>query len=60
VGKPDGKRTLGRPGRRWDDNIKIDLREIEWDGMDWIDLSQDGLVDGSGEHGNKSSGSVNL
>jgi hypothetical protein len=41
VGKPEGKRPLGRPIRRWVDNIKIDLREIEWDGMDWIDLAQD-------------------
>jgi hypothetical protein len=41
VGKPEGKRPLGRPRRRWVDNIKIDLREIGWDGTDWIDLSQD-------------------
>jgi hypothetical protein len=41
VGKPEGKRPLGRPRRRWVDNIKIDLREIGWDGMDWIDLAQD-------------------
>jgi hypothetical protein len=41
VGKPEGKRPLGRPRRRWVDNIKMDLREIEWDGMDWIDLAQD-------------------
>jgi hypothetical protein len=41
VGKPDGKRPLGRPRRRWVDNIKIDLKEIEWDIMDWIDLAQD-------------------
>jgi hypothetical protein len=34
VGKPEGKRPLGRPSRRWVDNIKIDLREIGWDGMD--------------------------
>jgi hypothetical protein len=40
VGKPDGKRTLGRPRRRWVDNIKIDISEIEWGGMDWIDLVQ--------------------
>jgi hypothetical protein len=38
VGKPEGKRPLGRPKRRWEDNIKMDLREIEWAGMDWIDL----------------------
>jgi hypothetical protein len=41
VGKPEGKRPLGRPRRRWVDNMKIDLREIGWDGMDWIDLAQD-------------------
>jgi hypothetical protein len=40
VGKPEGKRPLGRPGSRWVDNIKMDLREVEW-GMDWIDLAQD-------------------
>jgi hypothetical protein len=40
VGNPEGKRPLGRPGRRWVDNIKMDLRETEWDGMDWIDLAQ--------------------
>jgi hypothetical protein len=39
--KPEGKRPLGRPRHRWVDNIKIDLREIGWDGMDWIDLAQD-------------------
>jgi hypothetical protein len=41
VGKPGGKRPLGRPRCKWVDNIKIDLREIGWDGMDWIDLAQD-------------------
>jgi hypothetical protein len=41
VGKPEDKRPLGRPRRRWVDNIKMDLREIGWDGMDWIDLAQD-------------------
>jgi hypothetical protein len=40
VGKPEGKRPLGRPRRRWVDNIKIDLREIGWDGRDWIELAQ--------------------
>jgi hypothetical protein len=40
VGKPEGKRPLGRPRRRWVDNIKMDLRD-KWDGMDWIDLAQD-------------------
>jgi hypothetical protein len=41
VGNPEGKRPLGRPRRRWEDNIKMDLREIEWGVMDWIDLAQD-------------------
>jgi hypothetical protein len=41
VGKPEGKRPLGRPRRRRVDNIKMDLTEIEWAGMDWIDLAQD-------------------
>jgi hypothetical protein len=41
VGNPEGKRPLGRPRRRWVDNIEMDLREIGWDGMDWIDLAQD-------------------
>jgi hypothetical protein len=41
VGKPEGKRLLGRPRRRWADNIKMDLGDIGWDGMDWINLAQD-------------------
>jgi hypothetical protein len=41
VGKPEGRRPLGRPRRRWMDNIKMDLREVEWGGMDWINLAQD-------------------
>jgi hypothetical protein len=41
VGNPDGKSPLGRPRRRCVDNIKMDLREIGWDGMDWIVLAQD-------------------
>jgi hypothetical protein len=40
VGKPEGRR-LGRPRRRWENNIKIDLREVGWGGMDWINLAQD-------------------
>jgi hypothetical protein len=40
MGKPEGMRPLGRPRRRWVDNIQMDLREIEWDGGDWIDLAQ--------------------
>jgi hypothetical protein len=41
VGKTEGKRPLERPRRRWVDNIKMDLREIGWDGRDWIKLAQD-------------------
>jgi hypothetical protein len=41
VGKPEGKRPLGRPRRRWVDNIKVDLREIGRDVLDWIELAQD-------------------
>jgi hypothetical protein len=41
VGKPEGRRLLGRPRRRWEDNIKMDLREVGWGGMDWVDLAQD-------------------
>jgi hypothetical protein len=40
VRKPEGVRPLGRPRRRWEGSIKMDLREIVWDGMDWIDLAQ--------------------
>jgi hypothetical protein len=42
VGNPEGKRPLGRPRPRWVDNIKMNLGEIGWDGMDWIDLAQNG------------------
>jgi hypothetical protein len=41
MGKPEGKRPIGRPRRRWVNNIKIDLREIGWDGVDWVGLAQD-------------------
>jgi hypothetical protein len=41
VGKPEGKRPPGGPRRRWMDNIKMDLREVGWDGRAWIDLAQD-------------------
>jgi hypothetical protein len=41
VGKPEGKRALGRPRRRWEDNFKMDLGETGWGGMDRIDLAQD-------------------
>jgi hypothetical protein len=41
VGRPEGKRPLGRPRRRWEDNIKMDLREIGIDGANWSQLAQD-------------------
>jgi len=41
MGKPEGKRPLGRPRRSWEDNVKMDLQELEFVGMDWIELAQD-------------------
>ena len=41
VGKPEGTRPLGRPRRRWVDNIKMDLQEVGCGGMDWLELAQD-------------------
>jgi hypothetical protein len=41
VGKPEGKRPLGRPRRRWVDNIRMDLGEVRWSDVDWIGLAQD-------------------
>jgi len=41
VGRPEKKKTLGRPTHRWEDNIKIDLQEVGWGGMKWSDLAQD-------------------
>jgi hypothetical protein len=41
VGKPEGKRRLGTPRRRWLDNIKMDLGERDWGGVYWVDLAQD-------------------
>ena len=41
VGKPEGKRPLGRAMRRWENNIKIDLQEVECWGVDWIELARD-------------------
>jgi hypothetical protein len=46
VGKPEGKRPLGRPRRRWEDNVKIDLRETGWDDIDWINLFRTGTSGG--------------
>jgi hypothetical protein len=41
VGEPEGKRSLRKPRRRWEDNIKMDLGEILWEGVDWIHAAQD-------------------
>jgi hypothetical protein len=51
MGKPAGKRPLGSPRCRWMDSIKMDLRGIGWDGMDWIDLAQIVTSGGFFEHG---------
>jgi hypothetical protein len=40
IGKPDGKRPLGRHRRRWEDNIRVDIRERGWDSVDWIRVAQ--------------------
>jgi hypothetical protein len=41
VGRPEGKRRLEKPGRKWEDNIKVYLLELGWGGMDWIDFAED-------------------
>jgi hypothetical protein len=59
VGKPKSKKPLGRPRHRWEDTIKLDLREIGIDGANWIRLAQDRVrLVGFCEHGNESSGSI--
>jgi hypothetical protein len=52
VGKPEGKRPLGRSRNRWYDNIRMYLREMGWEGVDWIHLAQDM------DQGNEPSGSI--
>jgi len=57
VGKPEGKKPLGRPRRRWQDNIKMDFQEVG--GIDWIELAQgDRQAAGTCECGNELSGSI--
>jgi hypothetical protein len=58
VVKPEGKRPLGRPRFRWEDNIKMDLKEVGCEGVDWIDLAQDRDFGGTCECGNEPSGSI--
>jgi hypothetical protein len=56
VGEPEGKIPLGRHRRRWKDNIRMDLRDIDWEALDWVHLAQDRdqwwVL---GEHGNEPS-----
>jgi hypothetical protein len=61
VRKPEGKRQLGKPKRRWDDDIGVDLKEISWEGVDWMHVAKDGdqyraVV--NGESGNEISGTI--
>jgi len=59
VGKPEKKKPLGRLKHRWEDNIKMDLKEIGWVNVDWIYLVQDrGQMAGCCAHGNERTGSV--
>jgi len=59
VGKLEGKRPLGRPRHRWEDNIKMDLQEVGCEGMDWNNVAQHkGQVVGTCECNNKTSGSI--
>jgi hypothetical protein len=60
VGKPQGKRPLVRRKRRWVDNVNMDLGEIVWGCMDWIDWLRIRTREGSCEHGDKPSGSMNF
>jgi hypothetical protein len=53
TGKPEGTRTLGRPRSRWENNFKIHLKEILWEGVDWIDLAQDRAIDSCCEYGDE-------
>jgi hypothetical protein len=57
VGKPEGKRPLGRPRHRWENEIRMDLGETDLGGVDWIQLAQDGPVAGCCECGDEPSGS---
>ena len=58
VGKPEGRRPLGRPRRRWQDNIRMDLREVGCGCVDWMELAQDRQVACACEFGDERSGSI--
>jgi hypothetical protein len=58
VGKPEKKKPPGRPKRKWVDKVKMDLKEIGWDCMDWIDVAGKVPVEDSCEHGIEPSGSM--
>jgi hypothetical protein len=58
VGKPEEKRPLGRPRRRWENNIRMDFQEVGCGGMDWIGLDQERQVAGNCECGNELLGST--
>jgi hypothetical protein len=60
VGNPEGKRQLGRPSSTQQDNIKIDLKYIGFDLVDWNQLAQDSVKGGCCEHGNGPSGSIKV
>jgi hypothetical protein len=60
VGKPEGKRPLGRHRLGWEGNVRMDIGDIGWEGVNWIHLAQDGPVAGPCEHGNEPSGSVEV
>ena len=58
VGKPEGQRLFRGRGGRWEDNIEMDLKEIRWEAVDWIDVAQDKDVSGFCDHGNEISYSI--
>jgi hypothetical protein len=58
VGKPEGERPVGRPTGKFEDNVKVDLKEMGWYGVDCINLAQDNDTCGSREHGNETSGLI--
>jgi hypothetical protein len=60
VGVPQAKKPLRRPRRRWEDNIRMHIKEIEWEGVDYMHLAQDKEVVSSFEHGNELSGSIKV